>query len=203
MADLVYSNAAISAHMATYMLNQPRINAMIRARSVAAAAALLAEGGWEKTIGTIDEIVNYERERAYQKFMHHCNNVALGNCVTALYQFSSTPLANHETLIAAEDKIAAILKDNIEGIDDERIRSYFETLYTAFENHKKVPEPVLFNIAREERYNLDTFGPIFFWYVLKQSEFMATKAILYGKEANLEPNAILENLGGLYERFNR
>jgi hypothetical protein len=200
MADLVYSNAAISAHMATYMLNQPRINAMIRARSLAAAEALLTECGYEKVTGTIDEIIEHERERAFKKFMQHCNNESLGKCVTAMYEFSSTPLT-HETLAAAEDKIAAIIKDNLEGIEDDNIRNYFETLYIAFENHRKVPETTLYNIAREERYNLDSFGPIFFWYVLKQSEFKAAKAVLFGKEANLEPNAILDNLGGLYERF--
>jgi len=185
MSDLIFANSAISAHMATYGLNQPRIHALIRAKTQEQINILLQELG---------------NENAYQKFMEYCDDPALKICVKAIHEFKTR---KSDSVAKSEKQLLSVIEKSIDKIKYDKAREYFVTYSEAFKVNKKIPESRLFKIARDMRYDNTTIGPIFYWYVLKQAESTAVKTILMGKQAGFENDEILQNLKGLglYERF--
>ena len=203
MSDLIYANSAISAYMSEHMLNQPRIHALIRAKTWEQTSALLAECDYQIESTNIDMIIDSEHSRAKDKFIKLCPDVALNNCVLAIFDFTGEDL-NDDTLSKSEKALYATLSANIDSIKYEKAREYFKTYTQAFTARKKIPDKALFNIASDMKYDNTTIGPIFYWYVLKQSEFIVVKTILLGKQLEFPSEKILTSLkkGGLYERFN-
>jgi len=175
------------AHMSRKMLNHPLIHALFRARSPEQFAAIMVECGYR---GTLEQ----ERTKTYNKFMVFCNDIALANCVTAIHEFKTASLKN-KTLKDAESQLGRILMANVGKIKHDGVREYFELYMKSFTFGGKIPDDDLFKIAKTMKYDNPTIGPIFYWYVLKQSEFATIKSIQMG----LTLEEIKE--AGLYERF--
>ena len=191
MTDVVFSNAAIIARMADKILTKARIGAMVRAKTFNESAAILSECGYGVTSGTIDEIVDAERAQTISTFMDFCGDEALKACVKARY----------ESLPTREDAFFKTIQENIGKIQTVGIRQYFQVYLDAHKVGGKISDTALFNIASELRHDLDGAGPVFYWYVLKQSEFMAVKVILLGKKLGHVGDKIMRDLRGLYARF--
>ena len=201
MKDIVYTNSMISAHMAVHMLDQPRIGAMLRARDFQAAAAILSECDYMVTAGTADQIIESARKNTLEMFFKYCPDRAIAACVTAMYEFSTKKLSGNETLPQAEKKLYDTITKELKNIKYENVKQWFLVYVNAFQNHVKIPESQLFNLAYEMRTDIDGAGLLFYWYVFKQSEFAAVKTILFGRQFNFNRERIMENLRGLYDRF--
>ena len=198
MNDLIYANSFITAYMSKYMLDKARVLALIRARDYRSAAAILSQCDYPVFAGTIDDIIEKARAQTFEMFREYCPDPAISDCVIAIYEFNQK---NHESLKQAEKELADKINQNCPRIKYEKIRLWFQMYLNAFNNSQKIPENQLFNLARDMRMDIDQPGLLFYWYILKQSEFAAVKTILLGRQFNLDREKILDNLRGLYDRF--
>ena len=196
MSDLIYANSAISAHMSKHMLNHARIHAIIRAKTDEQINEILAECGY----ATKGNIIEAEFERAYKKFLALCPDDALNDCVTAIYNFKTKKA---ESVEGAEKELLFALEQSVDKIKFDKTQQYFKTYISALIFNKKIPETKLFTLANDMKHDNTTIGPIFYWYVLKQSEFITLKSIFLGKRMGFDSEKILQHLKkvGLYERF--
>jgi vacuolar-type H+-ATPase subunit C/Vma6 len=200
-ADLVYSSAAISAHRAMYMLNHARIQSMLRSKNYTTAVKILADCDYKILDGSVDRIIEIERQNTYEMFTKYCPDETINTCVTALYNFSVTPVGKDTTHGDQEKKLRKTLEDNVEKIKHAEIKKYCQTYLDAWAHGRKADEGKLWKIALDLRNDLESVGPLFFWYIQKKSEFAAVKIILMGKQHNHDRERIVEELGELYERF--
>jgi len=201
MSDVLYANSTITAHAALYMLTRQRIQSMVRAASIQAVHAVLAECGYNISLQSDDEIIDAERAKTFNRFMELCADPALAECVSVRHKFITTKLKPGTSLEKAEQKLFNTIADHAPKIKDEKVRTYFEAEISAAEKSKKSSDKVLFELAYEARNDLDTVGPLFYWYVLKQSEFKAVKIILMGKQLEFTQDQIMQDLRGIYDRF--
>jgi hypothetical protein len=146
-------------------------------------------------------IVEAARKQAFKKFIQDCPDEALNTCATAIYNFSITPIGPDQTLEDAERDICAILEQNVWKIKYDKAQRFYQKYLDCFRAHGKISEAAIFNLAYEMRFDIDGIGPLMYWYVLKQFEFMAVRGILLGKLFGFDRDKIMESLRGLYERF--
>lgn len=201
MNDSVFTAAAISAYHATHMLDQARIQALIRARDWLTAAKLLAECGYTVTDTSIEHIIENERIRTFNMFCEHCSDIELENIMREFYKFRTSIIGKNQTLNDAELELKDIITANIHKIDHPLIKQYFKIYIDAWNHGEKVPDERLWRIAHELRFDLNGTGVLFYWYAYKQAEFMAVRTILTGKRFNMEREQIMENLKRIYDRF--
>jgi len=199
--DALYSNAAIISNAAKKMLTADRIRQMLTASSLTSAAQILTECGYNPVSGTDDEIIETERAKTYEMFMSLCNDAALAACVTAWHQFKTKQTTPGTSYIQAEKQLFETIAGNSPAIKEPNIKSYFTAQLDAFNKGQKIPNSRLFKLTLDGRHDLETMGPLFHWYILKQSEFRAVKIILMGKRFGFTREQITENLRGLHERF--
>jgi len=201
MKDTLYANAFISSHAANYMLTQIRIRAMLACPTGAGAAQILQECGYELTEGIDDEIIDHERAKAFNLFMDLCNDESLATCVKAKYDFKTTPKQAGALYEQMEKALYKTIAEHTPTIKTKEIRDYFQAELDAFAKGQKCMEELLYNIALDGKNNLESHAPLFYWYVLKQTELKVVKIILMGKRFEFSRNVIIDNMRGLYERF--
>ena len=201
MKDVLYANAFISSHMANYMLTQVRIRAMLACPTPAAAAQVLQDCGYESVEGTDDEIIDHERVKAYKLFIDLCPDEALSRCIEAKHEFKTTPNTNNIPYEELEKKLYQTIAENTPNIKTKEIKNYFQAELDAYNKGQKPLDEFLYNIALEGKNNLDTLAPLFYWYVLKNTELTVVKIILMGKRFEFSRDVIIDNMRGLYERF--
>jgi hypothetical protein len=201
MTDGVFTASAIHAHRAMYMLNHARIGAMIAARNFEGAVKVLGDCGYVDLTGTVEKIVEHERARTFETFLKLCTDPALRNCVTILFKFKNTRLASNITLKSAENALEQDMKKNVTCIKNAQIRAYFNVYLRAWARGQKAQDRDLWSAAHELSMDFGGSGALAFWYAQKNFEFMAVRIILTGKILGLARERIMENLGGLYERF--
>jgi len=194
MTDTFFSNAAIIASTAKTMLTNDRIRQMFAASTVAGAAQILVDCEYENTTGTSDEIVETERRKTYKKFISLCTDTALAACVTAWHNFLTMPLDPEISYIQAEKNLFNEITKHSEQIKEPSIRKHFTAQLDAFNKKQKVSDHRLSKIIVEDHGNLETMGPLFYWYTTKLSEFRTVKAILMGKRFGLGKERIMESL---------
>jgi|GEM_PF-3005304 len=199
--DSIYTASAIHAYRALYMLNPARIGAMLSARNFSASVKILADCGYVDLNGTVDKIVEHERTRTYEMFLKLCTDDALKTCVSDMWNFKNVKVPSNNTLENAEKTLEITLRNHAKGVKNAQIRAYFDAYLDAWAHGQKASDRVMWNIAHELSMDLGGMGALFFWYVQKNSEFMAVRIILGGKVLGLEREKIVANLGVLYERF--
>ena len=200
MTDILYANAYILAYSAKNMLNKDRMRAMLGASTPSAVAMMLCDLGYGVTSGTDDEIIDTEREKTYKTFMELCTDPALSAVITLKHNFITTPLDKNLDYHTAEKNLFTQITEQIPKIKSKNIQNYFQFELSP-DKHAKSSDEHLYKLACIEKNDLDTMGPLFHWYILKQSEFRAVKTILMGKRFEQPREVIMENLRGIYERF--
>ena len=144
--------------------------------------------------GEIPELPN-----ANAVFNALCTDTALLECVNLEYNYY-----NHAPDNTKAAEVYKKIETLIPKIRDAHIQKYFKTkigfIKTRHEMKKKnahnindyenKTDELLFKIACENKNDIFTQGPLFHWYVLKQTEARVLKMISLGIP-----------LGGLYERF--
>ena len=201
MTDLVYTNSMISARAAVYMLNHARIQSLVRARNQQAAAKVLQDMDYKNINGTTDAIIETERKRTFETFVAHCPDRAVNECVTAMYKFITTKVPQNKTLAQAEQELNEKLGAAIPKVKSAKLRAYFQTILDAWAHGRKVFYGALWEAADEMKTDLGSVGPLFYWYVQKQFEFVVVRIILTGRLLGFDRDRIIEDLEGLYERF--
>ena len=204
MTDITYANTAITAHAARFMLTQGVIRSLVNSASVAVAVSLLENLGYSitgKTGMSDDDIIDAERKRALDTFLEFCPDTALENCVKSEYDFIMKKIPKKTTYTEYEKELYEKISVQVPKIRDKNIQVYFIAELEAFNKGMKTPEELLFKLAKECQNDFDTLGPVFFWYILKQSEFKVIKAVLMGKRFEFSREKIMDMIGGLYERF--
>jgi hypothetical protein len=205
MNDPIFSATAILAYHATHALDQGRIQALIRARDWLASAKLLTECGYTDTDGSVDEIIEQERRRAYNMFKDYSTDPALTEIMEAFYKFRTAPTGTNSTLADAETELKETLVRETPRLGSGKAKDYFNTYITAWsqtgDREEKRPEELLWRIAHGARFDLEGIGPLFFWYAYKQTEFVAVRIILTGKRFGYDRERIMENLRRIYDRF--
>ena len=202
MSDTLFASSFISAHASRQMLNQERIRAMLASPTVEAAAQILTDCGYAVITGTDDEIIDAERLKTFAQFVKLCaEDDALVACVRAYYDFKTTIKDINVSYSDAEKKLFKIIDEYYPQIRDTCIQKYFKTALDAFKKNQKQPDDLLYKIAHDCKNDFDSLGPLFHWYILKQSEFKVVKTILMGKRFDFSREIIRDNLRGLHERF--
>jgi len=201
MKDILYSNSFISSHAANFMLTQARIRAMLACSTPLAAAQILQECGYELVDGLDDEIIDHERTRAFKLFMDLCSDESLAACVQAKHLFRTTAKKDDVSYQQMEKALYQTLGEYTPRIKTQEAKNYFQAELDAFHKGQKLSDEFLYNLALEGKNNLETPGPLFHWYVLKQTELKVVKTILMGKRFEFSRNVIIDNMRGLYERF--
>jgi len=196
---MIFSNSALSAYMVTHTLNRARIAALIRSGSKALTDTILSEIGYIGSKNSVDEIIEDARKNVFDMFIKNSSDEALNSCVKSLYDASVSK--SGKGLVAIEKKLCHDIQQHMEKIKNEKVKEYFNVIVDAIKNGKKANAEVLWNIALDLKTDIDGSGFVFFWYCLKQIEFSAVKTILLGKQFGFSQDRIMENLGGLYERF--
>jgi len=204
MNDLLYANSFIAAHSSKYMLTPVRIREMIGALNLNSALTVLEECGyelWNKPNATDDEIIDAERAKTLKTFLELCNDKNLAECIKAKFNFAMTDAgdAKYEEL---EKALYKTIAKHVGDIKSEEIKNYFLAELESFLQGQKRNEKQLFKLASENKTDLDSYNPLFYWYILKQTEFKVVKTILVGKRFDFPRERIYENLRGLHERFN-
>jgi hypothetical protein len=187
--------------MATHMLNKARIQALIRATTKTLTDTILAEIGYIGTQHPVEQIIETARHDAVGMFMKNCADPAVCTCVKAIYDFSITPTAPGAPLRIAEAKLCDTIARNMKAIKSASIKNYYQTLLDAWTNDKKMPTQALWERAYEMRLDTEGAGFVFYWYCLKQLEFIAVKTILLGKQFGFGAEKIMDDLRGIYDRF--
>ena len=207
MTDVLYSSAFITAHAAKYMLNSARIRAMLAAPTVQAVLLILADCGYEvRTMRAVidDEIIDTERQKTLDTFLHLCGDAALAACIKAKYDFSMMQKDRNTTYQQHEKELFDTITQNLNLIKNKNIQNYLRTELEFLEKGQKdfeKQDAVLYKLACIDKNNTDSLSPLFHWYILKQTEFKVVKAILMGKRFEFSREVIMENLRGLHERF--
>ena len=187
MTDVLYSSAFITAHAAKYMLNAARIRLMLNAATVQAVLLVLADCGYE--IRTMlaqidDEIIDTERQKTLHTFLHLCSDDAVAACIKAKYDFSMTKKDPNTSYEQLEKTLFKTITEKIPYIKNKNIQDYFRAEVDFFNKRQKDCEKqdeLLFKLACIDKNNTESLGPLFHWYILKQTEFKVVKAILMSK----------------------
>lgn len=201
MTDAIFATNAISAYHAVYALTKTRIGHMIRAKDYPSACKVLEELDYRANTGAIEKIIEAERIGVYEKFAQHCPDRVVTDCVTALHKFQTTPLPA-TGLRDAEIALQHTLETLVPKIKSEKIRRYFNVYLGAWRSGKKVDDENLWATTADMQSDVEGAVPLFMWWVYNQTEFVAVKIILMGKQYGFDRDRIMQSLGGIYERFN-
>jgi vacuolar-type H+-ATPase subunit C/Vma6 len=201
VTDRLFANAFMASHQAKFMLTKERIRMMLAATAPDSVKQTLAECDYDITYKTDDEIIDAERKKTFELFTELCDDSALSECIKAKYDFVTLKKEKHISYPRAEKLLYRLIGESLSGIKSSHIKEYFQTELDCFNNGHKIPDEPLFKVAYDGKNDPENNGPLFYWYILKQCEFKAVKAILMGKRLEFPREIITENLRGLYERF--
>jgi len=173
--DLIFSNAQIMT--AANVITREQIRAVIAG-------------------GALPECININ---AIQVFNATCTDPALLECVNLEYDYYNHAPDNTKAVVLYKK-----IEELIPQIKDAHIQKYFKTkiefintrhamkkrnAHNIDDYEDKIDE-LLYKITLEGKNDIFTQGPLFHWYVLKQTEARILKMISLGHE-----------IGGLHARF--